>query len=683
MNTGNTVKLLPQQLLGRLTEEAPSQEAVKRGTNAVAEGRWYTAYELDDGLVYHIPQGMLAEVDYLWLDLYFEGPHMAKHTFAIYLRQGADDPGFYATYGVIPCCSARFRLPLEATALNRLWLDREGALIKPAARGSRVTLSQVDRVEIRINRIGPGVRPLHWCQSPLFAGPQPPAIDQPVLPFGALVDEFGQSTRLDRAGKVDSIEQLRDRLQHQYREAPNMRWPDTFGRWGGRTAGPANEASGFFGLQRDERRWWFVDPDGLPFWSTGMCTVRLGSTSSPLQRLESAYAWLPGQKEFAEAYSSDPQVAATKTIEFLTVNLKRVFGERWKQAWETIVYGMLRRWGINTVANGSDWQAARRMGIPFTRMLDLFWATTPLVFRDFPDVYAPCFEDDVQKVARQLEETAEEPALLGYFLENEPKWSFAEQSPAEGMLMSTERAHTRDALVEWLKQRYDSEEALREAWGPQASFAAVSFGRWSPNFSEQAKDDLREFSRVMVDRLYRTLSSRCRDIDPNHLNLGARFPGIPAALVLEGMRHVDVLSINLYKRDLRVSPIVDELRELSKKVDKPLIIGEFHFGGLDGGVPGIANQNVSTQADRAAAFRVYQESATALPFCVGAHYHKLQDNPPLGRPDGENYNVGFYDITLFPHEPLGSTARDVHTDLYDIASGLAAPAAEPPEYLGI
>ena len=683
MTDEHMVTLLPQELLGELIEGSPSEAATERGAAAVADGRWYTAQQLDDGLVYHIPKGMLAEVDYLWLDLYFEGSHMAKHTFALYLRQGTDDPGFHATYGVIPCCSARFRLPLEATALNRLWLEREGALIKPAARGSRVTLSEVDRVEIRINRIGPGVQPLHWCQSPLFAGAKPPAIDAPVLPFGVLVDEFGQYARLERAGKVSSTEQLRERLQDQHREAQDLHWPETFGTWGGFTAGPVRDASGFFRLERDENRFWFVDPEGLPFWSIGMCTVRLGSTSSPLHRLESAYAWLPGHTDFAEAYSPDPQSEAGDVIEFLIVNLKRVFGENWKSAWETTVFGLLRYWGINTVANGSEWQTARRFGIPFTRMLDLSWATTPLVFRDFPDVYDPRFETDVQTIAQQLEETAEEPALLGYFLENEPKWSFAEQSPAEGMLTTTGQAHSREALAQWLKQRYDSDEALRDAWGPHASFGAVSSGCWTASFCDQARDDLREFSRVMVDRLYGTLSSRCRDIDPNHLNLGARFPGIPAALVLEGMRHVDVLSINLYKRDLGASPLSDELRELSESVGKPLIIGEFHFGGLDGGVPGIANQNVRTQSDRAAAFQVYQESAAALPFCVGAHYHKLQDNPPLGRPDGENYNVGFHDVTLFPHEPLGSVARDVHAKLYDIASGLREPAAEPPEYLGI
>ena len=68
----------------------------------------------------------------------------------------------------------------------------------------------------------------------------------------------------------------------------------------------------------------------------------------------------------------------------------------------------------------------------------------------------------------------------------------------------------------------------------------------------------------------------------------------------------------------------DDLGEkICRVVDRPLMIGEWHFGALDVGLPSTGIGHVPTQADRGKAYRVYLEDAAAKPWCVGVHLADL------------------------------------------------------------
>jgi hypothetical protein len=113
----------------------------------------------------------------------------------------------------------------------------------------------------------------------------------------------------------------------------------------------------------------------------------------------------------------------------------------------------------------------------------------------------------------------------------------------------------------------------------------------------------------------------------------------------------------------------------------PAMIGEWHFGALDAGLPASGIGRVATQADRGRAYRIYVEDAAAQPWCVGVHYFTLYDQSALGRFDGENYQIGFLDVCHRPYEPLTEAARTSHERLYEVAAGQAKPFDDPPEYL--
>jgi hypothetical protein len=204
-------------------------------------------------------------------------------------------------------------------------------------------------------------------------------------------------------------------------------------------------------------------------------------------------------------------------------------------------------------------------------------------------------------------------------------------------------------------------------------------GKWQGTFTPEALADLRAFSTIMVGVYFGTISKACRRADPKHLNLGMRWQGIPPDWAVEGMKHFDVYSLNNYRPKFP--------RETSDKINSmlnmPTLVGEWHFGSLDVGLPASGLVHVANQTDRGRAYRVYLEDAAAQPNCVGAHWFTLYDQSALGRFDGENYNIGFLDICNRPYEEIGEAAIASHQRLYQVAAGQVAPFSDAPQYLPI
>ena len=96
---------------------------------------------------------------------------------------------------------------------------------------------------------------------------------------------------------------------------------------------------------------------------------------------------------------------------------------------------------------------------------------------------------------------------------------------------------------------------------------------------------------------------------------------------------------------------------ISAVLNMPVMIGEWHFGALDVGLPASGIGHVHDQAARGQAYRVYLEDAAANPYCVGVHWFTLYDQSALGRFDGENYNIGFLDVCNRPYEELGGRGQ--------------------------
>ena len=635
----------------------------------------YLAEALGDGLTYRFPVGALAGMNYITADTLLDGNHLA--VFVILLQEGETGPEFGFSYGLLNQCQARIRMPLEAVNQNRWMYPREGAWLKPRCEGQRVDLAKVDRMKVVVQRKGP--LPVRFCLTPFTATvEEPPRLTNPLLPKGVLLDELGQSTLHNWPTKTKRTEEVTARLKAQLAAAPSQHLPKDYSRWGGWTRKRLG-ATGFFRVAQSDDRWWLVDPDGYVFWSTGPDCVRV-DTEANYEGLETALAWLPeADGPFGEIYRDRADWNSKyRMVNYLKANFIRAFGpDAWYEKWATIALAELRRVGFNTVANWSDWQIARTAGMPYVRPLLTTYGKMPCVYRDFPDVFHPDFDRVCAEYAEQLRETAGDPAFIGYFLMNEPTWGFAQETPAAGMLFNTPSCFSRRALVDFLKARYGTEPALAAAWGAEITFQAVTESAWNGQLTDQARSDLDDFSAIMVEKFFGGLSRACKSVDPNHLNLGIRYYTVPPAWALAGMRHFDVFSMNCYRQRVPA----EEMARVNELLNMPILIGEWHFGALDAGLPAAGIGHVPDQDARGKAYRVYLEDAAARPWCVGVHYFILYDQSALGRFDGENYNIGFLDVCNRPYESLAAAARLSHERMYHVAAGEIMPYDDAPAYL--
>jgi len=312
-----------------------------------------------------------------------------------------------------------------------------------------------------------------------------------------------------------------------------------------------------------------------------------------------------------------------------------------------------------------------------------FPTTETTVFRDFPDVFAPEYRANAEAFAQQLSAFRDDKNLVGYFLRNEPLWAFGAFHLAEEMLLQApaRAPHCRRALAAHLRATYAEDAALQSAWGglvPGFDALADFYLADRDALSDAARADLGAFSRKMIDAYVRIPSEACRAVDPHHLNLGMRWAWIATDDLLAGSDACDVFSMNTYEFQVDA----DAVRRAAEASGRPVLIGEFHFGATDRGLPASGLKGVRTQAERGQAYQYFVEQAAALPDIIGTHYFQWNDQPLLGRFDGENWQIGVVDACHRPYPEFAGAVRETHGRIYDVAAGRRAPVAAPPEEAG-
>ncbi len=152
-----------------------------------------------------------------------------------------------------------------------------------------------------------------------------------------------------------------------------------------------------------------------------------------------------------------------------------------------------------------------------------------------------------------------------------------------------------------------------------------------------------------------------------------RYAWLSSPALAAGCEYFDVFSFNCYRHDPYKS-----IENIVNIVNMPVMIGEFHFGALDRGLDATGIQGVATQSDRAKAYRYYMHRAASHPYCLGAHYFTLNDQPYLGRFDGENYQIGFVDVCNREYPEIVESAKQTHEEVYRIISGNLSPTTDKP-----
>lgn len=549
-----------------------------------------------------------------------------------------------------------------STALgDRFWGMRGVPERGPLGTGPRLDLSKITAFQVFLPR-PQEAHSLVLEKAWLFGVGTTEAVRMPFI------DRFGQYLHASWPGKLVDETEFAARRESEdlaLAAAPSLTDRDAYGGW---LAGPQREATGWFRTEQIDGKWWLITPGGRLFFSIGMdCVVTRSQTF--VEGRHEWFSWLPGEEETAfRRFYSDVSGAHSmadiiggkgRAFNFYQANLRRKFGEEWSEQWRNRAYRRLSAWGFNTIGNWSQTDVLEYSPLPYVVSTGLsgvlpvagsegYWAK-------MMDVYDPSFEAAVRKAVSPLAAAhAENPRCIGFFVDNELSW----EGVTRGALNSPADQPCRRALLEQLRNTYGSVDALNRAW-------KTDFADWDalcplekPN--DAANADLDRFLHDFARRYFETVNAAIKEAAPHHLYLGCRFASAPDPAVRACAEVADVVCFNLYYRAVPADRWVGK-----GGLGKPIIIGEFHFGALDRGMFHQGLVPTRDQHDRAASYIRYVQSVADHPAFVGCHWFQYVDEPVTGRWfDGENYNIGFVDVTDTPYPELVDAAKRVHADLY-------------------
>ena len=601
---------------------------------------------------------------YLSLDVTVLGDRAAGICFE-FTEEDAPGPGMTVKMGVLPGLKTRLAIPFSALSGGDVFLPRTPGKLKTVVGGHPMHLDRLVRFGICVDKTP---HDLTLKLENLCILDEEP--DYP-LEHRIMVDELGQKKVSDWKNKTHGKEALIAALRAEAADTTETPLPDR-SVWGGWTKKKLKAGTGYFSLHHDGRRWWLCDPDGYAFFSTGFDCVGLGDQCN-LTGITGLCENLPPKTEIG--WSKGKWMGKeTENFNYFVHNAYRAFGEDYYGIWADMIRRRLISWGSNTIACWSDMNFIRREKMPYVIIGWGYPQTKTAVFRDFPDVFSPEFEENAEQWAHFLDETKGDAYLLGYFLSNEPAWAFVNNiNLAAAALAGAEHTHCKDYIVGRLKEQYGEISALNAAWN--ASFDSFD-ALYTPFEAEdlhntRAMEDLRLCALEMIRRYIRIPSEAARRVDPNHLNLGIRYAWLSSPDLAAGCEYTDIFSFNCYSMDP-----TSMIEDFSRLTGKPVIIGEFHFGALDRGMDATGLRGVESQTERGIAYRYYMHHAAAHPACLGAHYFILYDQAYLGRFDGENYQIGALDVCSRPYPEFIDGVRRANGELYAVADGTLAPTDE-------
>lgn len=615
---------------------------------------------------------------YFVCDVVIEGDRTAMLSIDSFASYNEDKRWPDVNFGIslLPGYPTRMCLPLSALKSGSLHVPRTPGRLTMYVHGKPLAID--DLVEFSIG-IPSYAEPMGMTVSNVYLADEEPEYLYPPV---KLVDEMGQWTQKDWPERMPDTDTLNAYLRGLLDEAKAYDFSPApgYSKYGGWKK-KQFEATGYFRTQKEGERWWLVDPEGYAFISAGPDCVG-SDRACYVKGMEHTLAWLPDaedEKWKACHYLGDGNRVDASSFDYAAANLIRAYGDSWFEDWALTVKMRLHQLGFNTIANWSDRRLYKQMDMPYVYPLKDFPGTDSFIHRDFPDVFSPQYAQNAKAFAEQLHMFDGDRNLIGYFMRNEPTWAFTETLLiAEEMLANPEPFVSKDVFIAEMQKKYGSIEAFNAAWNLQlADFEDLKkpMARLSAA-SAAAKADLHEFSIRMTQLYVQIPAEACKAVDPHHLNLGMRWAFIHNLDLLAGSEYLDVFSMNRYAE----TP-ADAIDGFMTRLNMPLLIGEYHFGALDKGMTSPGHQQLEDQAGRGLAYRYYTETAIAKPVCVGTHYFTYNDQGPIGRNDGENFQQGVVDCCQQVYKDFAAGIRATNDVIYQVAAGEIPPTPVRAKFL--
>jgi uncharacterized protein (DUF2141 family) len=434
-----------------------------------------------------------------------------------------------------------------------------------------------------------------------------------VATFFPFIDEFGQYIHKEWPGKVHSQSELVADVAKEDQDLQANPGPSNWDQYGGWADGPTLTATGHFRVEKYNGQWWFVDPQGKLFFSSGIDCIQAANTSNGTGILDrdAWFTYLPPRDTnlFGSCYGSysSPSIAyyagkLVATYDFFRSNLIHKYGSDYMNIYSNKVHQRLRSWGVNTIGNWSAPNITNLHQTPYVlqiypRARVLSGSTSYSV--EFWDVFDPNLPSVIRECLNaEIGKSVDDPWCIGYFSGNEVQWG-NETHLARATLASPSNQPAKTIFLSDMQTKYTTISNLNAAWGTSyASWDDFLQSRTVPNENGGARTDLLAFNQKTVDKYFKVCRDNIKAVAPHNLYLGCRFSNVNLMTDTAASTYCDVVSYNRYHYS------VATFKTLSN-ADVPLLIGEFHFGAYDRGAFSRGLRAAASQSERARAYMRY------------------------------------------------------------------------------
>ncbi len=484
--------------------------------------------------------------------------------------------------------------------------------------------------------------------------------------FFPFIDRYGQFKHADWPGKIKSDADFKERLAEEKKfmaANPPIADRDEFGGF----INPARKykATGRFRLQKEEGKWFFVTPRGNLFWSFGIdCSASYPTT--PITGREFYFEDV-SNKDFTTdgVWGSRDYRRIHSVYSFTKQNVELKYGAGMADKYAQIAIPRMIAWGVNTCGAWSHDSLLKAEKVPFAAFVNsgrvaMLKPKMTMERKDIPDFFDTKFEANTMESVAKKADFIRSAYCMGVFVDNELPWQTKEALLAKGVLSCPAAQFAKLAFRDQLKGKYKTIAALNKAWNSEYSkwdeFLEVD--AFFPKTGE-GEADMLAFERRYNEKYFSVCRKAVKAVSPEALYLGCRFAWTNDLVQRAASEYCDAVSHNLYRKN------VAGYRLPEGCADKPIIVGEFHFGNQDRGIFGGALRPCMTYADKLSALDQYMLSAIENPVIVGAHWFQWFDQCTTGRSDGENYAVGFVDIADTPYYEMAEISRRHSQSMYE------------------
>lgn len=472
-----------------------------------------------------------------------------------------------------------------------------------------------------------------------------------------LLDKMGQYVNDIWEGKLSNIKKLETLGKKDVKKYAKASVNNKFSQYGGWIDGPKFEAKGYFYTVKYKGKWWFVDPEGYLFWSQGVTGVGGGSATSTKNRTH-IFPDFSKEKLSSKWSLLKPEVE-NQQINFYKMNLKRKYGENWENLHSLVTIGRMKDWGLNTCGAWSH--PPKVIKHPYTLILHPTLQGIGKI-KKMVDPFSDDYLFHLKRVLKRVKKYKGDPWNVGVFVNNELHFNAEMSIPLE-VLKLNNRVPARMAMEILFAKKYSTISQLNKSWGSAfSSFESIN-GQNPENYTEAFKKDMLEYLDYFADTYYRITAEELHKVMPHSLYLGSRFHGkakYNKTVQRAASRHCDVVSYNIYQYSVKDF-------EVFQQIDKPCIIGEFHFGTGSHGVWGTGLRSAYDLENQAELYKQYIKEAASHPNFIGAHWFQWSDQPATGRnPDGENFRIGLVNVTDQPYLPMIDAIKETSLNLYQM-----------------